>query len=114
MEITNHVHHLYVKIEAKSVEDGGYPAEYAEKIIGAISEIWTKFKSKKSNCTALDVILDFIQEINRRYGFMMRQEIGAYWDERDALYGLNQDQQYPDEDRVDYDLLNSEEQYARG
>ena len=100
-------------IDAKSVEDGGYPAEYAEKIIRTISDIWVNFKTKKSNCTTSDVIMNFIQEINRRYGFMMRQEIGAYWDEHESLYGLNDNQEYPDEDRVDYDLLNSEEQYSR-
>lgn len=91
-------------LDAVNVVDGAYPAEYAHRIIDAITNIYKFHTVKKPYITTREILNEFVLEINRRYGFVMRQEVNAYLDERSAY--INADESYPDDNRVDYDLLD--------
>ena len=96
-------------IDAIGIDDGAYPADYVYKIIDAINGIYLHYKNK--NMSNRDIIMEFVLEVNRRYGFVMRDEINKYIDERHKYLGV--EESYPQDDRVDYDILNSEDQLGR-
>jgi hypothetical protein len=100
-------------VDARNITDGAYPSEYANRIISAINSIYTDFKSKNSRISCKEIISEFILDINRRYGFIMREEINAYLDEKYNYANSDLDQEYPDDDNVEYDILDVEMQIGR-
>jgi len=100
-------------IDGQTITNGAYPLEIARKIIMSITEIFKHYKNKKSNITCREIIQECIMEINRRYGFMMRNEIETYLDTRGALNKAS-DEFYPDDDdNVDFDLLDANNALGR-
>ncbi|MGL5935429.1 MAG: hypothetical protein ACRCZI_07375 [Cetobacterium sp.] len=93
-------------IEAANITDGSYPTELANRIIKSINNIYKVYKGKSSSISCHDIISEFILEINRRYGMIMREEINEYLNERYS--NITVDQQYLDDDNVDYDLVEIE------
>jgi len=94
--------------DADYVSDGAYTESDVKRIIAAVNDIWRHFKPKFPDTAVREVQLAFVREVNRRYGFVKRSEINEYLDEQRASLanvGLSVDEMYPDEDRVDYDLL---------
>jgi hypothetical protein len=91
-------------IDARNIMDGSYPSEYAHRIIDSISVIYKHYNTKKSGITTREILNEFVLEVNRRYGFIMREEITAYLDEKNAYIGI--EESYPDENRVEYDLVD--------
>jgi hypothetical protein len=116
-------------VDAVNITDGSYPTEYSNRIIKSINDIYTSFKSKNATITCKDIISEFILDINRRYGFIMRQEIDAYIAEKNMymddvnetytyiaeknMYMVDVNETYPDEDNVEYDILDVEMQIGR-
>jgi hypothetical protein len=98
-------------VDAANITDGSYPAEYSNRIIKAINDIYAMYKAKKSSITCKEIISEFILDINRRYGFIMRQEINTYIDAKTSYVDI--DSEYPDEDNVEYDILDVEMQIGR-
>ncbi len=98
-------------IDGRNIQDGTYPSEYARKIIQSITEIYTHYSQKKKGITCREIIEEFVIEINRRYGFMMRDEINDYLKERELNY---KNISYDEEDVMDYDLLDVNNQFGRG
>jgi hypothetical protein len=98
-------------IEGKNIGDGSYPSEFARKIIESITNIYNTFKSKKRDIKCKEIIEEFVLEINRRYGFMMRNEINEYLKAKQKNFAPGD---YSEEDFVEYDILDSENQFGRG
>lgn len=98
-------------IDARNIEDGAYPGEYANRIIEAVNDIWMNFRAKKKDISAREILSEFVVDINKRYGFLMRSEINAYIDEKYKYVADKEN--YPDEERVDYDLLDVDDQMGR-
>ncbi len=98
-------------IDAKNIDNGAYPSEYANKIIESITDIYEHYKSKYPSITCREIIMEFVLEINRRYGFIMRSEINDYFAERNMH--INADQAYPDDDNVEYNLVDIEMNMGR-
>lgn len=98
-------------VDAVNITDGSYPTEYSNRIIKSINDIYMSFKSKHPTITCKEIISEFILDINRRYGFIMRQEIDAYIAEKRAYKDI--DSEYPDEENVEYDILDVEMQIGR-
>lgn len=96
--------------DARNVQ-GSYPVAYAERLISAINKIYKHYNGK--NCR--DIIDEFILEVNRRYGFMMRNEIQAYISERGESEDLERklDQLDDDNELEDFDILGSNEYSGR-
>lgn len=91
-------------VEADFVKDGSYTDMTLKKLILAINEIYNKYKTKGGS-TVRDVINAFVMEINRRYGFVKRNEINDYFEESRGHLANHEYDPYPDDDRVDYDIL---------
>lgn len=100
-----------ILVDGEKVNNGAYPASYSLRIIESINKIYNAYKSSRKSC--VDIILEMIQEVNQRYGFIMREEIGKYVNSK-YRYENNPDQiEYVDDDRVDYDILDSERSVGR-
>jgi hypothetical protein len=89
-----------------NITDGSYPSEYANRIINAINKIFHYYKSKDSKVSCRYIIDEFVIEINRRYGLIMREEINDYLDEKYSY--KTEDAEYPE-----YDILDVEAQIGR-
>lgn len=98
-------------LDAANIEDGSYPSDYAHRIIVAINDIYKHYKAKTPSITCQEILTEFVLEINRRYGFVMRSEIDKYLDERYKY--IEDNEEYPDANRVDYDLLDVDAQTGR-
>jgi hypothetical protein len=99
-------------MDANNINDGAYPTDYANKIIDAINLVYKHYTSKKSDISCREILSEFVLEINRRYGFIMQQEINAYFVDRYSY--IDVDAAYPPDDaNVDYDLLDVESQIGR-
>jgi len=94
-------------IDGRKVQDGGYSAEQSNNIIEAISNIYKAHE--RMSCR--DIIVEFVREINRRYGFMMRSEIQTYLAARERNFKT---EDYSGEDPVDLpSALDDEPQLGR-
>ena len=98
-------------LEAANIDDGSYPSEYANKIIRAVNSIFKHYRSKNKSISCREILNEFVLDINRRYGFLMRSEINRYIDEKYKY--INDSEEYPEEDRVDYDLLDVDGEMGR-
>jgi hypothetical protein len=102
-----------VFVDTDYVKDGTYTDMTLKKLITSINEIYRKYKSQYAKSTVREVINAFVTEINRRYGFIKKNEINEYFDETRsnlASPGMNP---YPDDDRTDYDIIGEEDDYGR-
>lgn len=104
---------MAIMVDSANILEGGYPSDIAHKIISNITDIYKQYKAKKQNISCKEIIQEFVFEINRRYGFMKREEIMSYLDNRDNIAKSKTDL-YPDnEEDIDYDLLDTVSQYGR-
>ena len=95
---------------AKHVQHGTYSEADIKTIIEEVNKIYMTSKGKNVVST---VINDFIAEINRRYGILVRQERERY---QRALSGRYTEryQSLRDEERTDFEILpNEEDNYPR-
>lgn len=98
-------------VDADGIDDGGYTASFTEQIISSINDIYTHYKPKYGDNMCIKVLENFVSEVNLRYGLIKQREISAYVKERDA--GLTNPDEYENEDNVDYDILDSNDQFGR-
>jgi hypothetical protein len=98
-------------LDARNIIDGAYPTDYANKIIEAISAIYTHYKTKYPNVSTREIIMEFVLEINRRYGFIMREEINSYLAEKHSYININET--YPEDDNVEFNLVDIESNIGR-
>jgi len=99
-----------VFVDAANVTDGGYTDTFSRDLIASINDIYTHYKPKYHSETCTKVLENFVAEVNLRYGLVKRQEINNYITERDA--GLK-DESYAEDENVDYDILNSKDEFSR-
>lgn len=96
------------------IENGTYTEQQVNSIIKEINTIYTAYKSRNDNAVRYTVNA-LITEMNRRFGFLKKAEINAYIDSKRGPY--NSDTKLGKtsaDDRVDYDLLNADDQFGRG
>ena len=98
-------------VDADGVNDGGYTASFTEQIISSINDIYTHYKSKYGANMCAKVLENFVSEVNLRYGLIKQSEINKYITERNA--GLSNSDEYENDDNVDYDILDSKDQFGR-
>jgi hypothetical protein len=97
-------------LEASNIEDGSYPMEYANKIIEAINKVY-EYYNASGKMNNKQIIQEFVLDVNRRYGFLMRAEIDKYLEQR--FKHISTDVEYPDDERVDYDLVDTDNVMGR-
>lgn len=95
--------------DGANIENGAYPSYVTNAIYKAINDIHAHYKGKSCR----DIVQEFVKEINNRYGLMKRKEIATYLDNRES--DLKDSTLYDTlaEDRVDFDLLDAENEMGR-
>jgi hypothetical protein len=93
---------------AKHIQYGTYSETDVKTMIEEINKIYMTYKGSKS--MVMDVMQEFVAEINRRYGILLTDERDRYkkmdTDRYEVMYSTPRDAQY--DDRVDYDILPEE------
>lgn len=98
-------------VDTSFISSGTYSDALIQRLIIAINEIYKKFKQQSPNNVVRTVINAFVVEINKRYGFIKKSEIKKYFDSQEKQYST---QAYSaDEERVDYDIIGEENDFAR-
>jgi len=101
--------------ESGYVSNGNYSESQSQKIIESINKVYKAYKTKYRDYTNRSIINAFVVEMNRIFGFMKQKEINAYFDDRlnnsKSKSGFFNDDDI--EDIVDYDILDSNEQFER-
>jgi hypothetical protein len=97
-------------IDAEGINDGGYTEHFSEQIISSVNDIYEHYKPKYGKDLCIKVLENFVAEVNSRYGIIKQKEINDYISERNA--GLKHNE-YTGEDNVDYDILDSNDQFSR-
>jgi hypothetical protein len=98
-------------VDGDGINDGGYPASFTEQIIISINDIYTHYKPKYGANMCSKVMENFVSEVNLRYGLVKQKEINRYISERNA--GLSNTDEYETDENVDYDILDSKDQFGR-
>ena len=98
-------------VDASNVTDGGYTETFTMELVESINDIYTHYKSKYGADICIKIMENFVAEVNLRYGMVIQDEIDKYLKEKDK--GL-ENNEYDDEDEnVDYDILDSKDQFGR-
>lgn len=98
-------------VDGDGIDDGGYTASFTEQIIRSINDIYTHYKPKYGANMCAKVLENFVSEVNLRYGLVKQKEIDKYITERNA--GLSNTDEYESDENVDYDILDSKDQFGR-
>jgi hypothetical protein len=98
-------------VDGDGINDGGYTTSFNEQIISSINDIYTHYKPKYGANMCIKVLENFVSEVNLRYGLIKKNEITNYINERNA--GLTNDDEYDNDENVDYDILDSNDQFGR-
>lgn len=97
-------------VETENVNDGGYTVSFTEDLINSINTIYMHYKPKYGADICMKILENFVAEVNMRYGLVKQEEINNYVKQRDA--GL-EDNAYESDDNVDFDILESKDQFTR-
>lgn len=102
--------------KANYVKQGNYTESQLDSMIDEMNSIYKHYKSRYPRATVRNIIVGFISEINHAFGFMSRDQIKKYLDNRRKY--LQDPRNYPtsgdsEDDFNNYDLLDSEDQYGR-
>jgi hypothetical protein len=94
------------------IKEGTYSEGDIRALIRAINKMGYAYKDKDPNVTTRNVIRGFVTEVNRRYGFIRREDMDKYYESRrrtlESVEGTD-----PNEDqRVDYDITDSRNAYG--
>jgi hypothetical protein len=94
--------------DTQHVQRGMYSDSQVRSIIEEVNRIYARFGSKKET-VVMDIINEFVAEINRRYGLVDQTNRNNYRNERRRLHGLDRDfQTAPLDD--DYPILPGEDE----
>lgn len=98
---------------ADYVENGTYTESQANILIKEINKIYQAYKAKYQKNTVRAVMTALCAEMNRRYGFVKKEEINKYLEHSHRQYKTKYDKTDKSEDRVNFDLLDAENQFGR-
>lgn len=98
------------------IKDGTYTDSQVRELVRCFNKIGLKYKATNPKDVVKTVIHACVIEMNRRYGFLKRKEIEAYFKaKRDPYEEAKEDYGSYSEDSVeDYDILNAKDEYGRG
>jgi hypothetical protein len=94
--------------DTQHVQRGMYSDSQVRSIVEEVNRIYARFGSKKET-VVMDIINEFVSEINRRYGLVDSSARTNYRDERRRLHGLSNDFQVAPLDD-DYPILPGEDE----
>lgn len=94
------------------VENGNYSETQLQKLINDINDVYRHYKSKYPKATVRNILNSFVVEVNRAFGYIRQKDIDAYLLDRRQYLNPST---YPEnkDDFNQYDILDSEDQFAR-
>ena len=101
-----------VFVDAAGVKNGSYSLDQVKRIIRAVNDIYFKYKPQlKTGNPTRELILNFVAEINRRFGVFYKGEVDS-WLASKKIPGFDRDAQKND---TDFNILpdESEPSYPR-
>jgi hypothetical protein len=96
---------------ARFVEDGGYSDTDIAALVEIINRIYQKFS--KSNSPVRSCILEFVAEINRRYGIIKKEERVNFINERANRYTSKYDKKEADMTDFELEGLDEDDTFPR-
>ena len=93
------------------VKEGAYSEGDIRALIKAINKIVIAHKDRDPAVTIRNVIHGLVVEVNRRYGFVKREDMDKYYENRRKMYNP-EDGDINEVDRVDYDILDSKNSWS--
>jgi len=91
-------------VEMRTIEDGGYPRNFVDRIITCINRAYSHYKAQYKDNLCTNIIHEFIQEINRRYGVFMKSEIDQFHEENTKANDTNFSTS--SEERLEYNIID--------
>lgn len=93
--------------QTKHVQRGFYSESQVKGIVEEVNRIYSRFGSKKET-VVMDIINEFVAEINRRYGIVENSDRDSYQEERRRMFGRDADYNVEPLDD-DYPILEGED-----
>lgn len=103
---------------ARYVSEGVYSRTHVNDIVNAVNKIYNVVKAKTNENITQATVLEFIAEINRRYGIVQRAQVTSYLDEVNKMRnGNTYNESYSDiqDNNTDFEILpdESDPQYKK-
>ena len=97
--------------ESKYIKDGIYSINNMNNIVNEINKIVHSYKSTPKDKLLRTVVLDFVSEINRRYGILKQKDIAEFYQVKKKYVKNIVDSKF--EDNVNFDILDENNEYER-
>ena len=95
--------------ESKYINDGIYSLNNMKDIVNEVNKIYKSYKSTSKDKLVRTIVLDFVAEINRRYGILKQKDIAEFYQIKKKYIKNVTDM--PLEDNVNFDILDENNEY---
>lgn len=92
------------------VQQGNYTESQYQKIITECNNIYKTYKSRYPKATIRNILLGFVEEMNRCIGYMRQSDIVNYLNQQRKFYDDGTDLESKDS-FINYDILNAEDTF---
>ncbi len=106
------IHQIFDKNEY--VVEGNYTESQLQRFISECNLVYTSYMKRHPSATVRDLLNGFVTEVNKVFGFIKREDINKYLDERRKYLEQPTDVGSIESDNNHYDLLDSQEGFKRG
>jgi hypothetical protein len=95
--------------ESKYINNGIYSLNNMKDIVNEVNKIYKSYKSTSKDKLVRTIVLDFVAEINRRYGILKQKDIAEFYQIKKKYIKNVTDM--PLEDNVNFDILDENNEY---
>lgn len=71
---------IFIKFEY--ITNGNYSESQVREIVNSINNVYKAYKSRYASATPRQIINSFVMEVNRSFGFLFRNDVREYLDQR--------------------------------
>ncbi len=93
------------------VKEGTYSEGDIRALIKSINKVYAAYRDKDPKISTRNVINSLVTEVNRRYGFVKRDELDRYYQKRRDVFKTDPGS-FDENDRVDFDILDSKNAFG--
>lgn len=95
------------------VAEGNYTENTVQEMVREMNKIYEAYRNK-GKYSVRDVLNAFVVEMNRVFGFIQQSEIDQYLENKRANLDTQEySGESPEDDYLDYDILDAEDQFGR-
>jgi len=96
------------------IREGTYSSSDIDRLVTQINKLYIIYRKKNPKDTVTAVCSSLVQEINKRYGLLKREEVRLYVESKYSADRYSSDPYDTDvDDNVDFDILNAKDSYGR-